>query len=242
MRSNPMIRKGFSQSEAFDHTQGVMTVKGTRNKSLALLAVVVVAFLASWYAVLFTGVSPYTLSTVSGIAALVLAILTIMKPHLAKTTSLLYATFEGLLVGSLSIVFEAMYPGIVTRAVVLTLLAVLFTLLLYKEVPTLGDKIRKGVMIATLAVVGVSLIGLLFSLFGIPFVFFGNSMIGIGFSLVVVGVAAANLIVDYDNIAKGTRYGLPKQMEWYFAFGIMVTIIWLYMELLHVLAQIASRD
>ncbi|MGL6175049.1 MAG: Bax inhibitor-1/YccA family protein [Cellulosilyticaceae bacterium] len=242
MRSNPMIRRSFSQAEQFDKVQGVMTVKGTRNKSLALLGVLVIAFIASWYAVLFTGVSPYALSTVSGIAALVLAIVTMVKPHLAKTTSLLYATFEGLLVGSISIVFEMVYPGIVTRAVVLTLLAVLFTLLLYREVPTLGQKIRQGVMIATLAVLGVSLIGLFFSIFGIPFVFWGNSLIGIGFSLLVVGIAAANLIVDYDNIAQGAKYGLPKQMEWYFSFGLMVTVIWLYMELLHVLAQIASRD
>lgn len=242
MKSNPMIRRGLSRSEAFDTSQGVMTIKGARNKTLALLGVLVIAFIASWYAILFTGVNPYTLSTVSGVAALILAFVTAFKPHLAKTTSLIYVTFEGLFLGSLSIVFEMIYPGIVTPAVILTFLAVLFTLLLYKEVPTLGQKIRKGVIIATFAVAAVSMLGLVFSLFGISFIFWGNSAIGIGFSLFVVGVAIANLIVDYDNIYQGAQYGLPKHMEWFFAFGLMLTIVWLYTQILRVLAQFASRD
>lgn len=242
MRSNPMIRRGLSQTEAFDMSQGVMTIKGARNKTLALLSVLVIAFIASWYVILFTGVSPYVLTTVSGAAAFVLALVTIFKPHLARTTSLLYATFEGLLLGSLSLVFEGMYPGIVTPAVILTFLAVLFTLLLYKEVPTVAQKIRKGVIIATFSAVAVSLLGLVFSLFGVPFIFWGNGIIGIGFSLFVVGVAIANLILDYDNICQGAQHGLPKQMEWFFAFGLMVTIIWLYTQILRLLAQFASRD
>lgn len=242
MRSNPMIRKGLSQTETFDMAQGVMTIKGTRNKALVLLGVLVIAFIASWYAVVFTGVNPYTLSTVAAIAALVLAFVTIFKPHLARTTSLLYVTFEGLFLGSISLVFEVMYPGIVTPAVVLTFLAVLFTLLLYKEVPTLGQKIRKGVMIATFAVMAISVLGLVFSLFGVPFIFWGNGIMGIGFSLFVVGIAIMNLIVDYDNIYQGAQHGLPKHMEWFFAFGLMVTIIWLYTQILHLLGQIASRD
>lgn len=246
MRSNPLIRRGLSEAESYDYAQGVMTVKGTRNKSIALLGVLAIAFVIGWYTnmnMMMSGTGSYTVFMgVVGIVTFALAIITMFKPHLAKMTSLLYVTCEGLLLGSISLVFEAMYPGIVQNTVILTMLAVLFTLLLYKQVPTLGQKIRKGVMIATFSVAGIMLIGLFFSLFGIPFVFFGSNPLGIAFGVAVVGIAAANLIVDYDNIYRGAQGQLPKYMEWFFAFGLMVTIIWLYLELLNLLMRIISRD
>lgn len=242
MRSNPMIRKGFNEANAYDGT--AMTIKGTRNKTLLMLGVTSIAFIASWIGILMSGSlsTAYTLSGISAIAALILAIVTSFNPHRAKTFGMLYAACEGILMGSISLVFETMIPGIVSRTLLLTLLAVVFTLLLYKEMPSLGAKIRKGVMIATLSVLAVSVLGLIFSLFGIPFILWGNSMLGIGFSLLVVGIAIANLIVDYDNIARGAEYGLPEHMEWYFAFGILVTVVWLYIEILELLARIASND
>ena len=242
MRSNPMIRKGFAKTEAYDGP--AMTISGTRNKTFIMLGITAIAYIVSWFAILTSGSvgTAYTMSTVAGIAALVLAIITCVKPARAKTFGLLYATCEGLLLGSISLVFELMYPGIVTRTLLLTLLAVVFTLLLYKQAPELGTKIRKGVMIATLSVVAVSVLGLVFSLFGIQFILWSASPIGIVFSLVVVGIAIANLIVDYDNVARGAQYGLPEYMEWYFAFGILVTVVWLYIEILNLLSRMASRN
>lgn len=246
MRSNPMIRKGFSQTNAYDGP--VMSIKGTRNKTFLLVGITTLISIFSFVLCIMNLYSTgsfstaYGLSTFSSIGALVLALVTSFKPHLSKTTSIIYAVFEGLLIGSISLVFELYFPGIIIRTMLLTLLAVVLTLALYKQDPSVGGRIRKGVMIATLSVVGVSLIGLVFSLFGIPFIFWGNNLVGIGFSLLMVGIAIANLIVDYDNIALGSEYGLPKYMEWYFAFGLLVTIIWLYIEILQLISKIASRD
>lgn len=246
MRSNPMIRKGFSSTHAYDGP--AMTISGTRNKTFLLVGITILISIFSFLLCLFNWSTTgsvnmaYSLTTFSSIGALVLALLTTFKPHIAKTTSILYAVFEGLLIGSISLVFESIFQGIIIRTVILTLLAVVLTLALYKQDPTVGGRVRKGVIIATLSVLGASLIGLVFSVFGIPFVFWGNNILGIVFSLFVVGIAIANLIVDYDNIALGTEHGLPKYMEWYFAFGLLVTIIWLYMEILQLIAKMASRD
>lgn len=212
MRSNPMIRKGFSQANAYDGP--VMSIKGTRNKTFLLVGITTLISIFSFVLCIMNLYSTgsfstaYGLSTFGSIGALVLALVTSFKPHLSKTTSIIYAVFEGLLIGSISLVFELYFPGIIIRTMLLTLLAVVLTLALYKQDPSVGGRIRKGVMIATLSVVGVSLIGLVFSLFGIPFIFWGNNLVGIGFSLLVVGIAIANLIVDYDNIALGSEYGL----------------------------------
>ena len=246
MRSNPMIRKGFSQANAYHGP--VMSIKGTRNKTFLLVGITTLISIFSFVLCIMNLYSTgsfstaYGLSTFGSIGALVLALVTSFKPQLSKTTSIIYAVFEGLLIGSISLVLELYFPGIIIRTMLLTLLAVVLTLALYKQDPSVGGRIRKGVMIATLSVVGVSLIGLVFSLFGIPFIFWGNNLVGIGFSLLVVGIAIANLIVDYDNIALGSEYGLPKYMEWYFAFGLLVTIIWLYIEILQLISKIASRD
>ncbi len=234
-----MIRKGLAQNNTYEGA--TMTVVGTRNKTLLMLAVTALAFIATWFIVMLNPSLAVTLSSAAGITALVLALVATFNPHRAKTFGLLYALCEGVVVGSVSFVLERMFEGIVARTTLLTLLAVVFTLLLYNQAPTLGSKIRRGVMIATLCVAASSLIGFFFSLFGIPF-FLWTGGIGILFSLVVVVIAIANLIVDYDNVVQGAAQGLPQYMEWYFAFGIMVTVIWLYMELLRLLALIASND
>lgn len=246
MRSNPIIQKGVSQTHTYDGP--VMSIKGTRNKTFLLVGITTLISIFSFILCIMNfnttgsfGIT-YTLSTFSSIGAVVLALITSFKPHLSKTTSILYAVCEGLLIGSISLVFELAFPGIVLRTMLLTLLAVALTLALYKRDPSIGGRIRKGVLIATLSIAGISLIGLLFSLFGIPFIVWGNNLIGILFSLVVVGIAIANLIVDYDNIALGSEYGLPQYMEWYFAFGLLVTIIWLYVEILQLISKIASRE
>lgn len=244
MRSNPMIRRGFSDAQAYDGP--AMTISGTRNKTFILVAITILvsigSFLLSSSGSASSTSMAYGLTTISSIGALILALITTFKPQLAKTTSILYAVCEGILLGSISAIFNTYFEGIAIKTVFLTLLSVVLTLALYKYDPSIGGKVRKGVIIATLAICGVSLLGLVFSLFGIPFIFWGNSLVGIGFSLFVVGVAIANLIVDYDNIAMGANYGLPQHMEWYFAFGLLVTIIWLYIELLQLLAKVASRD
>ena len=242
MRSNPMIRRGFSDAQAYDGP--AMTISGTRNKTFILVGITILLSIGSFFLSSNGSTSSiaYGLTTISSIGALILALITTFKPHLAKTTSILYAVCEGILLGSISAIFNTYFEGIAIKTVFLTLLSVVLTLAIYKHDPSIGGKVRKGVIIATLSVCGVSLIGLVFSLFGIPFIFWGNSLIGIGFSLLVVGIAIANLIVDYDNIAMGAQYGLPKYMEWYFAFGLLVTIIWLYIEILQLIAKMASRD
>ncbi len=128
------------------------------------------------------------------------------------------------------------------KAAVLTLLAVIFTLLLYKEAPDLASKIRTGVIILTFTIFATSMVGLVISLFGGNFVLFGTSPIAIGFSALTVIVAIANLMLDYDNIVYGSRMGLPKEMEYFFAVGVLVTVVWVYIEMLQLLAKIALRS
>ena len=207
MRSNPFIRRGMSNVATYDGP--AMTLSGAKNKTFILLGITALGFAASWLAVLMSGslLTATTLIGVSSIVAIVLAMITCFNPARAKTFGMLYAVCEGLLIGSFSLVFElTVFPGIVVRTMILTFLAVLFTLVLYNYAPDLAGKIRRGVLIATLSIAAISILGLVFSLFGIPFIFWNATPLGIGFSAVVVLIAIANLMIDYDNMEIGRAH------------------------------------
>lgn len=247
MRSaNPSLTQGtFSNMRRFAETGNVMTVGGTALKTFILLLCVIGTSAFTWTRFLQTGnpesVTPWLF--LGAIGGLITAFVTIFKKEWAPVTAPIYALLEGLFIGGISALFEAQYPGLVFQAVTLTF-GVLAMMLFFYETglikPT--EKFKLGVIAATGAVALIYFVSIIFSFFGVNFGFiFGSGVMGIGFSLIVVGIAALNLILDFDVIEKGAQAGAPKFMEWYGAFALMVTLVWLYIEILRLLSKVRSR-
>jgi uncharacterized YccA/Bax inhibitor family protein len=175
-------------------------------------------------------------------AGLGLAILTAFKPHLARFTGVAYAVCEGYLLGAISAYFGALYSGIVAQAVLATAGVFLVMLVLYGlRILRATPKMVKGIIAATFGIMFMYLAMFIVNLFGVGQGFWtSGSPLGIIISLVVVGVAAFNLILDFDFIEKGCQRGLPRYMDWYGAFGLIVTLVWLYLEMLRLLARLRN--
>ncbi len=236
--ANPIFgEKAFnSVSTMFDNTQP-MTLSGTINKSAWLLFCVIVTSGISW--IYF---NPAFL-IIGALAGFVIALITIFKKTWAPYTATLYALAEGLFLGTISKMYNDALNGIVLQAVLITFAVVAIMLGLYAgRILQATPMFRKIIFIATGAIALVYLVSFVTSLFGgrIPYIHEGGTF-GIVFSLVVIVIAALNLIVDFDNIEAGVNFGSPKFMEWYCAFGLMITIIWLYLEILRLLAKLRSR-
>jgi uncharacterized YccA/Bax inhibitor family protein len=178
------------------------------------------------------------------IGGFIVALITTFSPRRAAMTAPIYAVLEGLFLGAVSAMFEAMYPGLVMRAVMLTFGVFVVMLVLFRTGTIRAtEKFRTVIFAATGGIALVYMVSFVASMFGVNFGFMqGNSLISIGFSLVVVVVAALNLILDFDMITQGANARAPKYMEWYGAFGLMVTLIWLYLEMLRLLSKLSSRN
>ena len=251
--SNPVFGKNIFNQSAISADEGVMTVNGTINKTGLMLLIVIFAATFTWRK--FFGafdptvpgaLPPGVIGWMIGgaIGGLITALITTFSPRRAAMTAPIYAVFEGLFLGAVSAMFEAMYPGLVMRAVSLTFGVFFIMLLLYRSGTIRAtEKFKTIIFAATGGIALVYLGSFIAGLFGVNVSFLhGNSMLSIGISLFVVVVAALNLILDFDMITQGTNARAPKYMEWYGAFGLMVTLIWLYLELLRLLSKIASRD
>jgi uncharacterized YccA/Bax inhibitor family protein len=223
-----------------------MTINGVVWAAAALIVLVVAAGSFGWSAT----TSNETTVQLPGwlfpalLGGLGVAIFTVFKPNLARFTAPVYALVMGLVVGALSKAYEGQYDGIVLQAVGLTIGVFLVMLFLYStRIIKVTDKLRMGIVAATGAIFLVYMLNLVLRMFGasVPFIHDAGPL-GIGISLVIVGVAAFNLLLDFDLVEKGVERGAPKHMEWYAAFGLLVTLIWLYLELLRLLAKLQSRD
>lgn len=235
--SNPAMEKGFNSILESDK-EGQMTVSGSVVKTLILLAVLAVSFIWSYAYVPFS----YGTMMIVSILTLVIAMITTFKPEVAKFTAIIYSAFEGLFLGSISNLFDQYYNGIAVPAILLTIVCVAVTMLVYGKNPSIADKTRKGVMIGLITILVTSLVSMVLGFFGVSVPIYGNGAIGIGFSVIVVILATVSLMQDYDFIVKGSRMGAPKYMEWYGAFGLMVTLVWLYLEILQLLAKLVSDN
>lgn len=223
-----------------------MTFSGTFTATAVCLAVLVTAAVFGWSQVdQVEGVSPdlpgwLFLPLIGGLGV---AVLTIFKPPLARFTAPVYSALQGLVVGAISAVYNFWYDGIVLQAVGLTAAVLAVMVFLYAtRIIQVTDKLRMGIVAATMGIALFYLVGLVIRLFGgdIPLVH-DTGTFGIIFSLVVVGVAAFNLLLDFDLIERGIRTGAPPYMEWYAAFGLVVTLVWLYLEMLRLLAKLRER-
>lgn len=260
--SNPVLNDhAFDQTRNYGGGQS-MTIQGTVNKTFVLLGLLVLS--ASWvWGKISAIVTPvlegtaYNSTTVQtpaivmtaimvgSIGGFILALVTCFKKTWAPVTAPIYALLEGLAIGGISAFFELRYPGLVIQAVGLTFGTLFALLLVYKSgLIQVTHKFRIGLIAATGAIALFYFVVFITSLFGANLfsnMLSGSSPLGIGFSLVVVTIAALNLVLDFDFIDNGARNGAPKYMEWYGAFGLMVTLIWLYMEILRLLAKMRDR-
>lgn len=240
MRSgNPALKTDiFTQSRALASGQ-TMTIQGTVNKTLVLLLLTMIS--ASWSWSNPVAAAPFMIP--AAILGFLIALATIFKKEWSGITAPAYALVEGVFLGAISAYFEQAYRGIVSQAIGLTL-GVLFCLLLaYKsKMIKVTENFRLGVVAATGGIALFYLVSLILGFFGIQIPLIHQSgPLGIGFSLFVVVIASLNLVLDFDFIEKGSEQGAAKYMEWYGAFGLMVTLIWLYLEMLRLLSKLRSR-
>ena len=243
--SNPALNARTFADLRRDPTAPPMTLEGTVNKAALLLFLVVVPAAWVWSQVRTafdpSVVGPWIL--LGGIGGFIAAIVTVFKKEWSPVTAPVYAALEGLVLGGLSALLETKYPGIVMQSVGLTFATLAAMLIAYRTgLIKATERFKLGVVAATGAIALYYVVGLVLSFFHVAMPFLqGNSTASIVVSGVIVVVAALNLILDFDFIETGVAGGAPKYMEWYGAFGLMVTLIWLYLEILRLLAKARSR-
>jgi len=248
--SNPALGgKTFEQYQPGIQSAGAMTINGTINKTLILLALVVIPAVYVWDMFYQSGID-----TEGGLqnaslmywlygglfGGLIFAFITIFKKTWAPFTAPIYAVLEGLFIGGISAIFEVQFSGIVFQAVALTFGTLFAMLVTYRlGLIKVTEKFKMGVVAATGAIFVVYLLSFVLSMFSVnvPFIHSGGT-IGILFSLFVIVIAALNLVLDFDFIEKGVEHGAPKYMEWYGGFGLIITLVWLYIEFLRLLSKL----
>ncbi|HEX9758591.1 MAG TPA: Bax inhibitor-1/YccA family protein [Nitrospiria bacterium] len=239
---NPMLHGETFTSAGVGVIGERMTIEGTVNKTLIMLFILVLA--AGWvWGKTMGQEAPIGLMMGGAIGGFIVGLVTFFKKDWAPITAPIYAGLEGLFLGGISAYFETKFPGIVIQAVALTFGTLFCLLIAYRSgMIQVTQNFRLGVVAATGAIMVVYLVSMVMGFFGtgIPFIHEGGT-IGILFSLFVVVIAALNLVLDFDFIEHGAEAGAPKFMEWFAAFALMVTLIWLYLEILRLLAKLNSR-
>lgn len=221
-----------------------MTIAGTATRAVILLAVVVVAAGIVWSQIA-TGrtdlITPVML--VGGIGGFILAMLTIFRPQSAPWSAPLYASFEGAFLGAVSALYNLRFQGLPQQAVMLTFAVATVVFVLYRIGVLRATKGFKRMIIGATAGIMLFYVGsMVMSMFGMSVGYFSStSMLSIGINVVIAGVAALNLVLDFDRIEQAVAAGAPKQFEWFAAFGLMITLVWLYLELLRLLSRLQGR-
>jgi uncharacterized YccA/Bax inhibitor family protein len=249
--ANPALTESVFVNERAITAGSTMTVSGTVNRTFVLLVLVIASATWSWgQSISALGEWETTPTFVptpwmwgGALGGFVMALVTIFKKAWAPVTAPIYALLEGLFLGAVSAGFELRFPGIVMQAVTGTFGTLLGLLLAYRSgLIRVTENFKLGLFAATGGIAFLYLISIVMGFFGrsIPFIH-ESSPIGIGFSVVVVVIAALNLVLDFDFIENGERVKAPKYMEWYGAFGLMVTLIWLYLEMLRLISKVRDR-
>lgn len=249
--SNKEFAKGTTQVYDADGNtlidyNNTMTVSGAMNKSFILLLLLLAGAGTIWYMAL-SGVNPLPLAIGGAVIGLIMVIASAFKPQYSRYLAPAYALFEGLFIGGLSLFIESMYPGVALQAVGATFVTFVVCLALYKfKVVKVTEQFKSVVIAATLAIATYFIISMIASwLFNFQMVgrsFQDSSWMSIGISVFVIIIAALNLFLDFDLIEQGAARRQPKYMEWFGAMGLMVTLVWLYVEFLRLFAKLSSRD
>ena len=245
--ANPAMSEAVYQRAGLAATPTqAMTIQGSVLKTAILVVILLATAAYTWsQAVEGSNTVSYGLLIAGAIGGFITALVTIFIPRVSPITAPIYAALEGLVLGAISAVFEAAYPGIVIQAVGLSIGVLAVMLFVYGTgIIRATEKFKIGVVAATGAVCLVYLVDIVLSWFSIRIPWIHESgVVGIGFSLVVVVIAALNLILDFDFIEQGAKLQAPKYMEWYGGFSLLVTLVWMYLEILRLLAKLrGSRD
>ena len=245
--SNPALGEKTFRGFTYTSTNDAMTVRGTMNKLGFMLLIMMAGAFFTWNG-FYKGqnIEPYIWG--GAIGGLVIALVMAFKREWAPWLAPAYAILEGLFVGGISayynFAFEESVPNIITNAVGLTVgVAAAMFLLYHTGLVKATQRFKTIVVMATAGIAIFYLIVLVLRMFSVNVAFMHDSSpLGIGISLFVCAIAALNLIIDFDMIEQGSAQGAPKYMEWYGAFGLLVTLVWLYLEILRLLSRFASRD
>ncbi len=243
--ANPVFQDSILEEYSYADEQ-VMTVSGSVNISLFLTIILMITGTINAFIFFYVDPSLSSMITIgASVAGFITALVVIFKQKTVaiKTPIIIYAVFEGLALGGISSYFEAVYPGIVIQAVSITALVLFIMLFLYKyRIIRVTETVKSVIIGATAAVAVFYFIAFILSLFNMPIAFLhGNSNLAIGINAAVAGLAAFNLLLDFDFIERGAEQHIPKYFEWYAGFGLLVTLIWLYLEILRLLAKLRSR-
>ena len=243
--SNPIMARGFSQGEYINAEP--MTINGTINKLFIMFAILLTSFGVVWNQYSLGFVDKVSMLTMVGVGVgFVLALIISFTRKAMNVLVPIYAFCEGMALGGISAMFNASMPGIVSQAVAATFFTLFALLFAYKAgLIKATEKFRSTIIVATLGICATYLVAIVLSLFGIHALsaaLMSSSSMGIALSAIVCIVAALNLIIDFDFIEHGAQNGYGKDMEWYGAFGLMVTLVWLYIEILKLLAKLNSRN
>ncbi len=235
---NPALQSSTFRDHLSSVSEGTMTLSGTVNKTAISLILVIASAGYSW-----SNPAMHALAMPAALIGFVLALVTVFKPKMGHVTVPAYAVAQGIFLGVISMIFNAQYPGIVVQAVFLTFGTLGALLLAYMSgLIKATENFKLGIVAATGGIAFLYLINMVMGFFGSQIsVISSNDTMGIIFSGVVVVIAALNLVLDFDFIEEGAEMGAPKYMEWYGAFGLLVTLIWLYLEILRLLAKLSSR-
>jgi len=240
MPGNPTLSQNTFTEVGRVASGETMTVQGTVNKTAILLALTTGAAAYTWHNHGALG----GLWVIGALGGFIMALITVFKKEWSAVTAPIYAILEGLFIGGISSIFEQRYPGIVVQAVMLTFgtLAALLGAYTFGLI-RVSNGFRRGLFAATGGIALLYLVSMVLSFFHIQIpLIFGSGPVGILFSIAVVIIAALNLVIDFDFIESGAQQGVPKYYEWYGAFSLMVTLIWLYMEILRLLAKLNRRN
>lgn len=241
--SNPVL-----SGDRFDNTQMIgavpMTVSGAINKAFILFLILAVSAGAVVYEAYMGYASKVMMTMIFGaVVGLILALIISFKPKTAPYLSPIYAFAQGAFLGGITMLFEANFPGIAIQAISGTFAALFVMLFLFKtKIIQATERFKSTIFIAISSILVLYIVNLVMTLFGHPLPFIvGSSPLSIGISVVIVCVAALSLIIDFDFIVKGEQNLLPKNFEWYGAFGLMVTLVWLYVEILRLVSKLRDR-
>ena len=246
--SNPTLsEKRFRDTVITDIPQGQsMTMSGTIQKFGFLLLMMMATSYYSWKEAMNAGENLMGMVLGGVIGGFVIAIIISFKKEWAPYLAPIHALLEGLFIGAVSAMYESAFPGLVQNAVGLTFgVGIAMYLLFTFRIIRATEKFKSVIISATLGIAIFYFLSWILGMFGVhglSNLINGNGMMGIGISLFIVVIAALNLIMDFDMIEQGSNFGAPKYMEWYGAFGLMITFVWLYLEILRLLSKLRSRD
>lgn len=241
--SNPAVRNGVFTRVRAEAGEGTMTIGGALAKTGVLLLLAIAAAGYTWsHAASQPGQIPFLMMT-GVIGGLILAMVTIFVPRLAPITAPFYAVLEGVALGGISWMYNQRFQGLPQQAVLATFGVALVMLVLYRSGAVRATpRFRRVITIAGLGIFAVYMVNMLMGLFGMASMFAGGGIGVIAFTAVAALVAAFFLILDFDLVEEGVASGAPKRMEWYAGFSILVTLVWLYLELLRLLSLLRGDD